>query len=123
MHWSLVVHDEPSVHTVPIAAAVNSQPTTGLQVSTVHTLPSLHPRLPVPEHVPPEHVSPVVHALPSVQLAVLLVATHAPVEGKQLSVVQTLPSLQSFGVPAWHAPSAHESFTVQAFPSSQGPLV
>ncbi len=98
--WSLVVHGELSLQEVPAAAAVNVQPFAGLQVSTVQTLPSLQPRLPVPEHVPPAQVSPVVHALPSLQLAVLFVATQAPVEGEQLSVVQTLLSLQVFGVPA-----------------------
>ena len=73
--WSLVVHGELSLQEVPAAAAVNVQPFAGLQVSTVQTFPSLQPRLPVPEHVPPAQVSPVVHALPSLQLAVLFVAT------------------------------------------------
>ena len=51
---------------------------------------------PVPaKQVPPEHVSPVVQILPSLQLAVLLVCVQAPVPGLQRPVVQGSPSAQS----------------------------
>jgi hypothetical protein len=36
----------------------------------------------------------------------------------QLSVVQTLPSLQVSGVPAVHTPLWHVSFPLQALPSA-----
>jgi hypothetical protein len=49
--------------------------------------------------VPPPHVSPMVHAFPSSQAAVLFVNTQ-PVAGLQLSDVQTLPSLQTSVGPA-----------------------
>ncbi len=107
-----------SVQTVPIGAAENTQPATGLQLSTVHAFPSLQPRLPVPEQAPPEQVSPVVQALPSLQLALLFTNLHWPVAGSQVSVVQTLLSPQLFGVPAEQVPAAQTSLSVQGFPSS-----
>ena len=76
IHWSLVVQDELSLHTTPIAATVKTHPATGLQVSTVQAFPSLQPRLPVPEHVPAAQVSPVVHALPSLHEAALFMKLH-----------------------------------------------
>jgi hypothetical protein len=49
-------------------------------------------------HTPFTHASPVVHALPSVQVFELSgVPMHAPFCGSQLSSVQGLPSLQPFG--------------------------
>ena len=112
-----------SLQTVPIGAAENTQPATGLQLSTVHAFPSLQPRLPVPEQVPPEHVSPVVQALPSLQLALLFTNLHWPVAGSQVSVVQTLLSPQLFGVPAAHVPAAQTSLSVQGFPSSHAAVL
>jgi len=73
----------------------------------------------VPPQTPPAHVSPVVHAFPSEHAAVLSVCTHPPVPGSQLSFVHGLPSLQFDAVPGRHAPNAHTSPVVQAFPSSQ----
>lgn len=96
---SPLVQGEPSLHELPGAAAVKVQPVAGAQLSTVQALPSLQASVPVPVQVPPAQVSPVVHALPSLHVAVLLTKPHCPVEGSQTSVVQTLPSLQLFGVP------------------------
>lgn len=45
-------------------------PFAGLQSSSVHGLPSSHPTG-VPVQVPPEHASPVVHLVPSLQGLVL----------------------------------------------------
>ena len=61
-------------------------------------------------------MSSVVHALPSLQGAVLNALTHT-VAGLQLSSVQTFPSLQSGGGPPTHAPPLQVSFVVQALPS------
>ena len=60
------------------------------------------------------------HALLSLQLAVMSVKTH-PVAGLQESAVQRLLSLQTIAVP-WHTPATHVSVLVQALPSLQAPL-
>ena len=92
----------PDVHELPSSQAfvllVNTQPVTGLQLSVVQGLLSLHTIAP-PLHTPPPQVSPDVQALPSSHAKVLSVNTH-PVAGSQLSVVQTLASSQTTGVPA-----------------------
>src|SRR5206468_3452925 len=98
-----------------------------------------------PTHVPPEHVSlvvqalpsshgavlgactqpvagshePIVQAFPSSHAAVLGVMTQSPVAGSQESLVQTLPSSQCRGWPM-HLPPPQTSPAVQALPSSQG---
>jgi hypothetical protein len=63
-----------------------------------------------------------VHALPSSQDAVLFVCTQ-PLDGLQLSSVQTLPSLQSGGGPPTHDPLAQVSLVVQALPSLHGAVL
>jgi hypothetical protein len=64
----------PFVHAFPSSQAfvlfAKTHPVTGLQLSVVHTLPSLHTTA-APPHKPPPQVSAVVHALPSSQAAVL----------------------------------------------------
>ena len=65
----------------------------------VHALLSLQESVPVPAHVPPLQVSPVVQTLPSLHDAVLFTKPHWPVAGEQTSVVHTLLSLHVFGVP------------------------
>src|SRR6059058_2275733 len=100
-----------------------------------------------PTHVPPEHVSLVVQALPSSHGAVLGACTQ-PVAGSHESmvqtfpssqlragppvhrpfeqaspVVQTFPSSQASGGPPWHAPFEHVSRVVQAFPSSHAAVL
>jgi len=73
---------------------VKTHPAAGTQASVVHTLLSLHTSAAPPRQVPAEQVSLVVHGLPSLQGAVLLVCMQAPVAGLQESSVQSLPSLQ-----------------------------
>ena len=100
-------------------AGVFTQPVAGLQESVVQTVPSLQLRGGPPMHWPPEHVSAVVQALPSSHVEVLFVFTQ-PVAGLQVSVVQTLPSLQLGAGPPTQTPPAHVSGVVQALPSLQG---
>jgi hypothetical protein len=69
-----------------------------------------------PTHAPPEHASPVVHALPSLHETVLFVCTQ-PEPGSQLSSVHRLLSLQSGAGPPTQAPPEHASPVVQPFPS------
>ena len=61
-------------------------------------------------------MSAVVHALPSLQDAVLFALTQ-PVEVLHESFVQTLLSLQLGAGPPTQVPPAHVSAVVQAFPS------
>jgi len=69
-------------------------------------------------HSPAVQASPLVHASPSVQVAVLARFVQ-PFAESQASVVQGLPSLQSGPAPGTHAPPAQASPTVHALPSSQ----
>src|SRR5437868_5624770 len=74
--------------------------------------------------MPALHTSGAVHALPSLHGAVLFVKTQ-PLAGSQVSLVQTLPSLQASGGPPTHAPpehvsALHTSGAVHALPSLQG---
>ena len=62
------------------------------------------------------------HALPSSHVAVLAKLTQ-PVALSQLSLVQTLSSLQPVTSPGKQAPAAHASPTVQASPSSHVAVV
>src|SRR5437870_9804792 len=71
-----------------------------------------------PTHVPPEHVSLVVQALPSSHGAVLGACTQ-PVAGSHESMVQTFPSSQLRAGPPVHRPFEQASPVVQALPSSQ----
>jgi hypothetical protein len=75
---------------------VCTQPVDGLQVSVVQTLLLLQLGGGPPTHWPPLHASPVVQALLSLHGALLLVKTQ-PVAGLQVSLVQTLLSLQTTG--------------------------
>jgi glyoxylate utilization-related uncharacterized protein len=117
---SAVVQALPSLHGAVLLTW--TQPLDGLQVSSVQPLPSLQLSGGPPAHDPPEQVSAVVHALPSLHGAVLFVCTQ-PLDGLQLSSVQPLPSLQSGGGPPTHDPLAHVSAVVQALWSSQGPVL
>ena len=71
-----------------------------------------------PAHDPPLQTSPVVHALPSSQDAVLFAYTQ-PVAGLHESSVHGFESLQTTGVPGLHTPPPQTSPVVQALPSSQ----
>src|SRR5207244_10752266 len=71
-----------------------------------------------PTHVPPEHVSLVVQALPSSHGTVLGACTQ-PVAGSHESVVHTFPSSQLRAGPPVHRPFEQVSPVVHALPSSQ----
>jgi hypothetical protein len=119
LHVSLVVQALPSSQDPATGADVH--PVAGLQVSTVHALPSSGQVRACPPHVPPLHVSFVVQALPSLQAPVFGVDEH-PVVGLQLSVVHTLPSsAQTTGAPPVQAAAAPVQTPgwVHALPSSQ----
>jgi hypothetical protein len=111
----------PVVQAFPSSQAivlfVKTQPASSVQVSVVQGLLSLQIRPTPGWQVPPPQVSPVVHGLPSSHAFVLFVKTQ-PVAGLQLSVVQTLLSLQTTGVPGLQTPPPQTSPAVQALPSS-----
>jgi hypothetical protein len=65
-------------------------------------------------HVPPPWTSPVVHRLPSLQDAVLLVWPQGPAPVSQVSSVHTWPSSQFCGDPPTQFPPAQVSTSVQA---------
>ena len=106
----------PSVHGAVLL--LYTHPVEGLQLSSVHTFPSLQFRGGPATQEPPEQVSFVVHALPSLHGAVLLVCTH-PLAELQLSSVHTLPSLQFRAGPPTHKPPTQVSFVVHALLWSQ----
>jgi hypothetical protein len=118
----------PVVHALPSSQAIVllawTHPLAGAHESVVHTLLSLQFSAPAPAwQLPPEHVSPVVQALPSSHAAVLLAWAH-PEPGLHVSVVHTLESSQ-FNVPApgWQVPPPQVSPVVQALPSSQAAVL
>src|SRR6266849_2358938 len=117
---SFVVQAFPSSQEAVLLVCVH--PLAGSHASSVQTLLSLQLGAGPPTHVPPEHVSLVVQAFPSLQEAVLLVCTQ-PVAGLQLSSVQTLLSLQLGAGPPTQAPPLQVSLVVQAFPSLQGAVL
>jgi hypothetical protein len=68
---------------------------------------------------PALHVSPVVHMLPSLQAAVLLIVTQ-PFSGSQLVVVHgLLVAAQAMPAPGAHLPARHTSMPLHTFLSSQ----
>ena len=68
---------------------------------------------------PALHVSPVVHMLPSLQVAVLLIVTQ-PFSGSQLVVVHgLLVAAQAMPAPGAHFPARQTSMPLQTFLSSQ----
>ena len=68
---------------------------------------------------PALHVSPVVHMLPSLQAAVLLIVTQ-PFSGSQLVVVHgLLVAAQAMPAPGAHLPARQTSMPLQTFLSSQ----
>jgi hypothetical protein len=119
-HVSLVVQPLPSVHGAVLFTC--AQPVAGLHESSVQTFPSSQFGGVPPTQFPPEHVSPVVQALPSLHGAALFAYVH-PVAGLQESSVQTLESSQSSGAPPTHAPPEHVSAVVQVLPSLQGSVL
>ena len=118
---SPVVQAFPSSQ-LAVLLTVSHSPVDGLQESSVQPLPSLQTVGVPATQLPPEQVSPVVHAFPSLHEAVLL-ACWQPVAGLQLSSVHGLLSLQLVAVPPTHAPPEHASPVVHAFPSSQAAVL
>jgi len=115
---SWVVQALPSSHGAVLF--VRTQPLAGLQESVVQTFPSLQLGGGPPRQCPaPSQVSPVVHALPSLQGAVLFVCTQ-PLAGLQESVVQTFPSLQLGGGPPRQCPAPGTNLQV-GFPGGSPP--
>jgi hypothetical protein len=116
------VHALLSLQTVPLVTAGFEQvPVVGSQRSCVHALPSPQLFGAPPVHTPAWHVSPVVHAFPSLH-AVPFAADgceQVPVPVLHKSCVQTSPSLQSFVVPAVQVPLWHVSLRVHALASLQ----
>jgi hypothetical protein len=98
------------------------QPDAGLQESSVQMFPSLQLSGGPPTHAPPEHVSAVVQASPSLHGSLLLTYTQ-PDEGLHESSVQTLASSQFSGAPPAHTPPEQISFVVQASPSLHGSVL
>lgn len=119
---------EPPLQVSPLVQALPSsqdealltcvQPLAGLHESSVQALVSSQ-STPAPDwHDPPLQVSVLVHASPSVQVAVLLLWVQ-PAPASQPSSVQTLPSLQLVPAPGWQLPPEQTSLVVHASPSSQ----
>jgi len=73
-------------------------------------------------HAPPEHASPLVQALLSVQLSVLAECWQ-PNALSQTSMVHALPSSHETPMPAMHVPPEHTSPKVHARPSSHAALL
>jgi len=115
-HASDVVHALPSSQ--PAVLSALTQPVDGLHESSVHGLLSLQSGAGPPTQAPFAHTSPVVHALPSSQVAVLFALTQ-PVDGLQESSVHGLLSLQSVAALPRQTPPLQTSTVVQALPSSQ----
>ena len=94
-HASLAVQASPSEHLAPVNALCQ-QPLAALQPSVVQGLPSSQLGPPLPLQTPDLQASLLVHALPSLQLVPLSAAWLQPLLPSQPSVVQGLPSSQSF---------------------------
>ena len=119
-HTSFSVHILPSSQSRVLARYW--QPTNGSQLSLVHRLSSTQVILDAPAQAPSLQTSSWVHRSPSSHGDSLFVLAQ-PVTLSQVSVVQPLSSLQSTLVVSLQAPLAQLSFSVQAFPSSQGRLL
>ena len=115
-----------NVHALPSSQGatffVNTQPFVGSQPSLVHGLPSSQVLLPRPWQVESAQMSPMVHALPSLQAAELLVYTQ-PDLALQLSSEHGLPSLQLIMAPGTQTPAWQRSPPVQTSPSLQSALL
>ena len=111
-----MVQELPSLQGRALLAC--TQPVVALQLSSVQTLPSSQLGAGPPTHRPALQVSFSVHAFPSLQAALLLVWAQ-PVDGLQVSSVQSLPSSQLGATPPMHCPPLQVSLVVQALPSLQ----
>ena len=117
------VHGLPSsVQWAPVCG-VKMQPLAGLQLSMVHSLPSLQMRgTPDWQFPAASQVSPTVHWLPSLHGVPGGdgVGGWQPATGSQWSVVQGLRSLQLRGRPGRQTPPPHFSSPLQTLPSGHG---
>jgi hypothetical protein len=99
------LHTVPSAHAVPFSTGVVWQPLAGLQLSVVHTFPSLHVSGVPAVQLPLWHVSAPLHTVPSGQAVPFGTGVvWQPLAGLQLSVVHTFPSLHVSGVPGVQLP-------------------
>ena len=121
LHWSFNVQAELSSHAIVLLLCVH--PLAGLQLSVVQTLLSSQSSVLPGMQLPPEQVSVVLHALPSVHAAPSALLCWQPATLSHVSVVHGLPSLQEMAEPAWHEPPAHTSPTVHTLPSSHGAML
>ena len=110
------VHALLSVHGALLLTV--TQPLPGLQLSSVHRLPSSHVWAAPDVQAPPAHTSPTVQALPSVHGATLFRFTQ-PATLSHASSVHRLPSPHALAVPGTHWPPAQLSPTVHALLSVQ----
>ena len=118
-HVSAPLHTVPSAHDVPFGTAVWTHPRAASQLSVVQTLPSLQLSGVPAVHVPFWQVSLPLQTVPSAhELPFRTGVFRQPSTGSQLSVVQTLPSLQLSGVPAVHVPFWQVSVPLQTVPSA-----
>jgi hypothetical protein len=102
---SAPLHTVPSAHEVPLARLACRQPVTGSQLSVVHALLSLQLSAVPAVHAPLWQLSAPLHTVASAQEVPFTtgVCVH-PKTGSQLSVVQTLKSLQVSAVPGVQMP-------------------
>ncbi len=112
-----VVQELPSSVQAPVLFW-KAQPLAGLQLSVVHSLPSLQVIGAAWQPVAGLQLS-VVQAFPSLQVMAVF---WQPSAALQLSDVQALPSSQLSGVPAWQPVAEHVSMPLHTTPSSQRPL-
>ena len=110
----------PSLQVASLAKL--TQPLLTSHESLVHTLLSSHWTALPAWHLLPLHTSPLVQALPSLQVASLAKLTQ-PLLMSHESLVHTLLSSQLSAAPAWHLVFLHASPTVQALPSVQGKVL
>jgi len=115
---SLPLHTLPSLQEVPFNTGMFWQPATGSQLSAVQTLLSLQLSAVPGVHTPLWQVSLPLQVLPSPHAVPLATAEfRQPVTGLQVSVVQTLPSLQLSAVPVVHTPAWQVSSPLHTLPS------
>ena len=102
-----------------VSSFVDLQPRTGSQVSSVQALPSSHTVAGPGTHALLAHLSPVVQALLSLQIAVLAVFTQTPAPVQESSV-HGFASSQLLPPVGMHAPATQWSPVVQPSLSLQG---
>jgi len=117
---SFVVQKLPSLQVAVLFSCL--QPVMELHESLVQTFPSSQLGGGPPTHNPPEHMSPVVQAFPSLHGLVLFTCLQ-PHAGSHESSVQPLLSSQFGGAPPTQAPPEQTSPVVHRFPSSHADVL